>query len=214
MKMWRKVAIAIMAIAAIFEILSYLKSGATIFIEFIISNFTILRPFFILITGVALGWLMKSRSLQSKESTVPLRLPEKIPGCVTWDEKVWRCQATLNDDGSISRIFVEDPPYCPECKAELTKARMPVEDRGVSDLWECPLCGHIAPRSERDSEKVNITFKRAIERLITTSDKDYSLPIILNELAEEGKISSGANIWKRYVEVSEEEYISTDCFHS
>lgn len=175
--------------------------------------------FGVLILGFALGWYLRGVA----ETTDSERV-DAIEGCIEKDNIVWNGTADLSR-GAVVNIEVDYKQICPVCQTPMRKESYELSSGGrrrtpsyghstTRRVWECPNndCGHTATRESGQYDEAENLFERHVGRIVESQNEEYSLQNLLDRIGD-GKEVTPRRIWEEYVEVVDNEHVSTSCFH-
>lgn len=155
--------------------------------------------------------------------------PDGIKGCIERDDVLWRFNATVNiDDRSVEEVDVRFNPVCPECRAELgsdtvdlpgsrgatapyasrfdTRRRRAMKNRPI---WVCAACDFSDSRDTDARSEVRTLAQRDVERIVEARDEPWSLPALVESVEK----VDARSVWEAYADVTDDEHVSTECFH-
>jgi hypothetical protein len=174
------------------------------------------------ITWSILKWVFSSL-LQNASKEYARQSLDEIEGCIEKDGIAWQGTAHISD-GRVQDIYLPYDPTCPECQTGMvdrTNQPSPQERRQnpsysqnaqPTPIFACPndACGHTAERTSNQTDEVEKLLERHAKRIVETADEPYSLSSLV-ECIEDG--ISPRRVWEEYVNVVDEEQVSTNCFH-
>lgn len=211
---WRR----IIGIAAILDIISHFSTGISLIFTVVppIYDFVVsvpyLPPIITLIFGLVVGlYLGFKLGVGAASTTDSGGYPNRVYACLDIDEVLWKARADLSDL-SVSRLFVDSDPYCPECNTKLDADKVYKTSARRTDMWVCANCDFQTVREDDTKEKAERIAERHYRHITTNQDKDYAYANLAKSIEEDGREVTDESIWNEYVGTVDDEYLSTDCF--
>ncbi|GAA0271949.1 hypothetical protein GCM10009000_104600 [Halobacterium noricense] len=138
-------------------------------------------------------------------------MPNRIYGCLEINDVLWKARADLSNL-SVSRLYVESEPYCPECNTVLDGDTVYKSAARQTNIWECANCGFRTERESDTKNKAERIVERHFRQITTNQDEDYAYGNLMEKIEEDDREVTGESIWNEYVSTVDDEYLSTDCF--
>lgn len=209
----------IIGIAAVLDILSHFITGISFIFTVVppIYNFVISVPYlppiltliFGLVAGLYLGFKVGAAKPEESDS---VELPNRVKACLEINDVLWKARADLSGL-SVSRLFVEDDPYCPKCNTKLDSDTVYKSAARRTNMWVCANCDYQTVREDDTKEKAERIVERHFRQITTNKDKDYSYDNLAKSIRESGRTITGESIWEEYVKTADDdERLSTECF--
>lgn len=149
--------------------------------------------------------------LEDAKRDVTLRELDAIEGCLKVSGALWRGTAHISN-GELEEIEVPYKAYCRRCHTLMyddEKEGVPVAVLGKTEYMDCPDCGFRTEKSiskYHDAEKL---FDTHFEQIIESDSEEYSFQTLIENI-DEGV--TPRRVWEEYVEVVDDDKVSTDCF--
>jgi len=209
---WRR----IIGVAAVLDILSHFFTGISLIFsvvpplyEFIVSV-PYLPPILTLIFGLIMGLYIGFKvGIGAGDSGVDY--PNRVYSCLEINDVLWKARANLSNL-SVSRLYVESDPYCPECNTTLDADKSYQTSARRTSIWRCANCDFQSVREEDTKEKAERIVERHFRQITTNKDKDYAYANLVRKIEKDDREVTGESIWNEYVATVDDDYISTECF--
>jgi|GEM_PF-2123661 len=161
--------------------------------------------------------------LKDAEMDMHLRELDAIEGCIQKGGVAWKGTAYLNR-GEVENIEIPYKPICPKCQTGLVnrtqEPSMQEQRRNPSyspeaqptEVFSCSNdnCDHTVARDTDQYDEVKHLFERHARRITETTDEDYSLRTLIENI--DNRVTP-QSIWEEYAGIVDDEQVSTNCFH-
>jgi hypothetical protein len=218
-KKWRAKSRTIVAIvsfvASLLTIYGYIAGISAIY-------WLVAGTVFAVVTAFYLG--TRFATYQMSQTTV------SVEGCIKNNRVLWKGELYTKNEKRDS-IEVEKYPMCPDCQthlqAEWSESSYSSGARGMNQralakavgahekrkIWRCPGCQNQYLRPDRGREKVEKLFEKHFSKMWDSENEPYSIDTLRREYrTNEGEQPSARQLWVKYVNVTEDSNLSTDCF--
>lgn len=213
---WQKGAAVVTIVAGLIEIGFRLSTGAWLVSSWFVAAYgfivsiPFLPPILTLTIGLIAGLYIGIR-IGAADPPDSGSYPSRIYACLEINDVLWKARADLSNL-SVSRLFVESDPYCPECNTVLDEDTVFKTGAPQTGIWECANCGFQTERESDTQNRAERIVERHYRQIATNQDEDYAYDKLVSRIEEEDREVTGESIWNKYVEIVGGEYLSMECF--
>jgi len=218
----QRVAAVVVIITGLLDLVLRLYTGAWLIFSWVVAVYDFivtvpfLPPILTLIFGFTAGLYLgvgigAADSSASSDSSGSDGMPSRISGCLEINDVLWKARADLSDL-SVSRLYVESEPYCPECNTVLDEDTAYKTTARPTNIWQCANCEFQTERESNTRNKAERIVERHYRQIATNQDEDYAYGNLVKRIEEDNREVTGESIWREYVATVDDDFLSSACF--